>query len=47
MEAAVSYPADWVSGMVGALPRLHELAAQAGIELPSALGKINESGDKP
>jgi hypothetical protein len=28
--------------MVGALPRIHELAAQAGIELPSALGKINE-----
>jgi flotillin len=39
--------ADWVSGMVGALPRLHELAAQAGIELPSALGKINENREKP
>ncbi len=32
--------ADWVSGLVGALPRLHELAAQAGIELPAALGKV-------
>lgn len=31
---------DFLSGMVGALPRLHELAQQAGIELPSALGKI-------
>lgn len=37
--------ADWVSGMVGALPKLHELAAQAGIELPAALGKINKNND--
>lgn len=34
--------ADWVSGMVGALPRLHELASQAGIELPAALGKLSD-----
>lgn len=34
--------ADWVSGMVGALPRLHELASQAGIELPAALGKLTD-----
>ncbi len=39
--------ADWLSGMVGALPRLHELAQQAGIELPQALGKIQESGPPP
>lgn len=32
--------ADFVSGLVGSLPRLHELAAQAGIELPPALGKL-------
>lgn len=32
--------ADFISGMVGALPRLHELARQAGIELPPALGKL-------
>lgn len=32
--------ADWLSGLVGALPRLHELAHQAGIELPPALGKV-------
>lgn len=32
--------ADWVSGMVGALPKLHELANQAGIELPPALGRV-------
>jgi flotillin len=38
--------ADWLAGMVGALPRIHELAAQAGIELPAALGKIDQrAGD--
>ncbi len=34
--------ADWVSGMVSALPRLHELASQAGIQLPAALGKLSD-----
>jgi flotillin len=33
---------DFVSGMVNTLPRLHELARQAGIELPGYLGKIND-----
>jgi flotillin len=33
---------DFVSGMVNTLPRLHELAKQAGIELPGYLGKISE-----
>ncbi len=39
--------ADWVSGLVGVLPRLHELAHQAGIDLPPALGKVqrDQSGD--
>jgi flotillin len=32
--------ADFLSGMVGSLPKLHELAAQAGIELPPALGRL-------
>lgn len=31
---------DFLSGMVNVLPRLHELASQAGIKLPAALGKI-------
>ncbi|MGE3108716.1 MAG: flotillin family protein [Phycisphaerales bacterium] len=31
---------DFLAGMVNVLPRLHELAQQAGIELPSALGKV-------
>ncbi|MBI1304213.1 MAG: flotillin family protein [Phycisphaera sp.] len=33
---------DFLAGMVNSLPRLHELARQAGIELPSALGKVSE-----
>jgi flotillin len=32
---------DFLAGMVNVLPRLHELAQQAGIELPSALGRIH------
>jgi flotillin len=34
---------DFLAGMVGSLPRLHELARQAGIQLPSALGKVDEA----
>ena len=35
--------ADFLSGMISALPPVHELAEQAGIELPPALGKIGVS----
>ena len=31
---------DFLAGMVNSLPRLHELASQAGIQLPSALGSL-------
>lgn len=31
---------DFLAGMVNVLPKLHELAQQAGIELPAALGKV-------
>jgi flotillin len=37
--------ADFLAGMVGSLPKLHELATQAGIELPPMLGKISENID--
>ncbi len=36
--------ADFLSGLVGALPPIHELAHQAGIELPGALGRIAKNG---
>lgn len=32
--------ANFLSGMIGSLPQVHELAKQAGIELPSALGQV-------
>jgi flotillin len=34
---------EFLSGLVGSLPRLHELAQQAGIELPPALGRVARS----
>jgi len=38
--------ADFLSGLIGALPPLHELAEQAGIELPAALGRVNGGDGK-
>ncbi len=32
--------ADFLASMIGALPPVHELAKQAGIELPNALGRV-------
>ncbi|MBX3315657.1 MAG: hypothetical protein KF902_02200 [Phycisphaeraceae bacterium] len=46
-EGGRNTTADFLSGLVGSLPRLHELAKQAGIELPSALGKLAERDAKP
>lgn len=37
--------ADFLSGMISALPPVHELAQQAGIELPSALGRISKAAN--
>jgi flotillin len=34
--------ADFLSSLIGSLPAVHELARQAGIELPSVFGKIAE-----
>ena len=36
--------ANFLSGLIGSLPQVHELAEQAGIELPEFLGKV---GAKP
>lgn len=35
--------ANFLSSMIGALPPLHELAEQAGVELPGYLGKLNKN----
>ncbi len=37
---------NFLSGMIGSLPQVHELAKQAGIELPSALGQVVEMDDQ-
>ncbi|HRP61958.1 MAG TPA: flotillin domain-containing protein, partial [Phycisphaerales bacterium] len=40
--------ADFLSGLIGSLPAMHELAQQAGIELPNVLGKVaDERNDGP
>jgi flotillin len=45
--------ANFLRGMVSALPPLHDLAKQAGIELPAALGRVEDvaepevAGEKP
>ena len=38
---------DFLSGLIGSLPPVHELADQAGIELPGFLGKIAGEGKNP
>jgi flotillin len=34
--------ADFLSSLIGSLPPVHELARQAGIELPGVLGKVRQ-----
>lgn len=38
---------DFLAGLIGALPPVHELARQAGVELPGALGRVSEAEPKP
>ncbi|MFI4883372.1 MAG: flotillin family protein [Phycisphaerales bacterium JB064] len=38
---------DFLAGLIGALPPVHELAKQAGVELPGALGRVSETQPKP
>jgi flotillin len=45
-DKSATSTAGFLRGMIGALPPIHELAKQAGIELPSALGKIEEDEGK-
>ncbi|MCK4871435.1 MAG: hypothetical protein KAS72_01805 [Phycisphaerales bacterium] len=37
--------ADFLSGLIGSLPQMHELARQAGIKLPSVLGELDSDLD--
>lgn len=42
-----SSTANFVSGLVGSLPPLHEITRNAGIELPEYLGKVGKQAPKP
>ena len=45
-----SATADFLSGLIGSLPAVHELAEQAGVDLPSSLGRLKQdptSGAEP
>ncbi len=42
-----SATADFLAGMIGSLPQVHELARQAGVELPGALGRVVEHDEPP
>ncbi len=37
--------AEFLSSLIGSLPAVHELAKQAGIELPAVLGKVHEEAE--
>ena len=39
--------ADFLASLIGSLPAMHELANQAGIELPTVLGRVNNDGNAP
>src|SRR5690606_10994073 len=39
-----SATADFLSGLIGSLPAVHELAEQAGVDLPSSLGRLKQDG---
>jgi flotillin len=40
-----SSTAGFLRGLIGSLPPIHELAKQAGIELPEFFGKIEDADD--
>ena len=40
-----SSTAGFLRGMIAALPPIHDLAKQAGIELPAAFGKVEDVGE--
>jgi len=44
-KSARGTTADFLSGLIGSLPPVHELAKQAGIELPGALGKVRDGAE--
>ena len=45
-DDASSATAGFLRGMISALPPIHDLAKQAGIELPEALGRVEGTKDE-
>ncbi len=45
-EGGKTKTADFLSGLVGSVPPLHEIARNAGVELPEYLGKASQSPPK-
>ncbi|RNC82978.1 MAG: flotillin family protein [Phycisphaera sp.] len=43
LEGKGNSTANFLSGLIGSLPPVHELAQQAGVELPGYLGKVAEA----
>jgi flotillin len=39
--------ANFLRGLIGSLPPIHELAEQAGIDLPEVLGRVQPSPTLP
>ena len=43
-DGSAGSTSDFLSSLIGSLPPVHELARQAGIELPGVLGKVKTAG---
>jgi len=47
-DSASGSTSNFLKGLIGSLPPMHELAKQAGIDLPEVLGKVNPADtDRP
>ncbi len=46
-DGATGTTGNFLKGMIGALPPVHELAKQAGIDLPEYLGELREPDPEP
>jgi flotillin len=44
-DSSTGSTGNFLRGLIGSLPPIHELAQQAGIDLPDVLGKVQESDD--
>jgi flotillin len=46
-ESGKTKTADFLSGLIGSVPPLHEIARNAGVELPEYLGKASQTAPRP